>query len=1333
MKIKQNFNEQRVNYSIRTPNFYILIIVLVALTGLNASGQITLNAPNTKGTYKDPYSITLGPNFTADGANGAFVAMIEPGYLTPGSPANFISTWTPKMAIATAATLKAQENNSSNLNISTTFSDNLGRVIQTVSRAQSVNKTDMIQPYEYDNLGRQVNQYLPYSYSGNGAYRVNAVAEQAGFYQSGSTINPQSNSPASKAAFDNSLLNRPVEQGAVGDSWQLTGSSAPNSGHTIKFDYTGNNEIAITDVENTRIVVAYGVNINASGDRSLYVYGSTGYYAANDLHVKVIKDPNWTATDGRNGTHEIYTDEGGKDVLKRSFIKNPSGTLEIVSTYFVYDDLGNLCYILPQASNPDQLSSSNSVNISPSALNSVCYQYRYDERQRLIATLLPGKDWEYTVYNLLDQPVASQDGNQRLNKEWSVKKYDALGRTIISGTWNNDNRAITRDDLQASLNRETAFYENRISTGNGYSADAWPQNLSVFYTVDYFDDYNVPGAPSGFAYQPYSGNPSGYSNQVQGFPTISKTGLVSNLNAGLWTFNYYDSQGKLIQVQSANHLSGKDIYNNEYDFNGNVTKTIHQHSSSAGSLNITNKFTYDHQGRELQHFEQIANDPEVLMTQLTYNDLGQVIDRKLHQKSGNSKFIQSIDYRYNIHGALTSINDPSLTNNSTSNPDDVNSNDPDKFGMILKYEGADQAQYGTNIGSMQWAVGKPIGSSLTSPVLKYDYTYDKADRMVAAASSTGATKDGNFSENVFYDKMGNIKNLVRWAKLSAGKTQIDNLKYTYLNGNQVDEIDDDSGNNVYGFKDNGGGNSSKQAGEYAYDLAGNLSKDLNKGITSIIYNNFNLPASISWADGRAMTYDYDGTGEKLRRTYKVGTNVYVTDYIGEIQYEQGQIALLTTNEGIASKINGNPNYIYQYFLKDQVGNTRVVIQPVYPGETTADVIQVTNFYPYGMDYRSDDLNSLFSYTSGIQNKYLFNGKELQNGVETYDFGARNYDASTGRWNAPDPANQFTNESPYAALGNNPVLNTDPDGKILPVIAAVGIAALIGGTTNLVMNAIQGNVHSWSAGFSYFGVGAAAGASSLWNPLAGAGIMGAGNNLVTQVQENGWGNINGGQIAVSGATGVVTAWAGGQLSSAISPYISGYTSQIASPLIKGALVQGGSNAASGFVLGAGFTLLSGKGVDDAFSSGLSGAVNGFGTGVVSGSIGGYQYAKANNLGLWNGRSTLPPLEAARSAGISGENAVGITAPKIRIESITKTANYRIPEALTTATIEEVKNVKRLGLTNQIKDFHLYSQREGLKFIIYVRPTTVYQVGTTFTKPLQTLINKGTITIKPIPTK
>jgi len=262
---------------------------------------------------------------------------------------------------------------------------------------------------------------------------------------------------------------------------------------------------------------------------------------------------------------------------------------------------------------------------------------------------------------------------------------------------------------------------------------------------------------------------------------------------------------------------------------------------------------------------------------------------------------------------------------------------------------------------------------------------------------------------------------VGYPKTGSDYGLIDDLTYQYT-GNQLQKVDDANNpacqNN--GFSDNG----SFTNNEYLYDLNGNMIQDLNKEISNIDYTFTNLPEKVvlSTIEEEDIIYFwYDAAGQKLRKQTRTdGAIVATTDYDGSFIYENGFLQYILTDEGRIVYDHFNDTYQYQYFLKDHLGNTRILF------DENGTVLQDNSYYPFGMAI--DALCHSENFTP--DNNYLFNGKELQDdfGLEWYDYGARFYDPQIGRWHVVDPLSEmYLYQTPNAFCSNNPINRIDLTG------------------------------------------------------------------------------------------------------------------------------------------------------------------------------------------------------------------------------------------------------------------------------------------------------------------
>lgn len=874
---------------------------------------------------------------------------------------NYIISRTYKNGVASEA------NDVSKTTTQVQYLDGLGRPIQSVTVGQSPMGKDIITHQTYDAFGRESNQFLPFTDTNTGAtgaFRTNAATLQSTFYSSNipQLAAGDLGRPFQETTFESSPLNRVVAQLAPG-----------NKSNSSTVEYLVNK-----GTSGLLAVKRYDFQENAVLTQTVAL---VGYYPDDRLNmVKTIDEEGKVMLEAK--------DKEGKIVLKRALVDGST----YADTYYVYDDLGRLRAMLQ----PNYQTEANAGKYA--------FLYRYDNRGRLIEKQVPGAESVEMRYDQFDRLVLSRDGNQRANNKWSFTKYDAFNRTIMTGEI-PDNLAPTETALLSNVHHETL-----TGTGNvKYSLNVTlPSSISESHvlTVTYYDDYNSWGALS------YS-NPYGISNEtsLKGSITGVRTRVINSDNSYSSSFlvqtTYYDINYRPIQTAKElfSFTSGERILRTSTKYKHSVAAVVErereEQETEVGKVKIEKVYTYDQADEIMSVTHQIwLNDaarPQVTLSGMNYNELGQLSAKWLHSADGTS-FRRKTAYTYNIRGWQTE--------GKTQHKQEGQTNEQTQFGYQLAYETGAAKYTNGNIGSITWnhaAIGN-------LPVINgaYTFVYDGLNRLKSTGSAGGTNEGG-----IDYDLNGNIKLLKRW---KAGLL-IDDLNYDYPNGNRLNGIVDNSAN-ADGFKEAATGG----LGSYAYDANGNLTKDLNKGIQAekINYNLLNLIRRIE-IGSNSLDYYYDATGQKHRLIYTNSADATKNEdvrYAGSVEYQSTSIKRITTGEGqvifIPSSGGGGLGVeSYQYYLSDHLGNTRAVVT----GQ--GEILQRADYYAFGLTIEALDRSV---------NKYTYNGKELQPEVNLLDYGARMYGAAEGRFFTIDPlGDKFAFQTSFAYAGNSPVNLIDNDG------------------------------------------------------------------------------------------------------------------------------------------------------------------------------------------------------------------------------------------------------------------------------------------------------------------
>ena len=712
------------------------------------------------------------------------------------------------------------------------------------------------------------------------------------------------------------------------------------------------------------------------------------YLAPMDNSYSLKQDECYTAgtlsgvktTDEDGHTLIVFSDLLGQKILERRDGNN--------DTYYVYNDLGQLRYVL----SPDY------QNHGYKAI--LAYEYRYDERGRVIKKMLPGCEYIQYWYDKDDRLTFMQDANLRSHGKYRFMLYDNLNRLCVQGLCGSCNRSFTNGCECPTL---TCCKGSAGFLGTDYvlSQPGLIDNATL-EAVSYYDNYDF-----------LSGNGSG------SFPSLSassganatglKTGAIVQTSNGSYIYSaiYYDSKGLPIETRRAwnNYI---EISKNGYTFTDQPSISYYELQKDNETMiktTLANSYNTYNDKVETANLSVVSNTGIAKTKNIAvyqYDDLGRVENIKRSDTAGD------ITYAYNLRGWTTDITGKGFCE------------------KLYYTDGPGTPCYNGNISSQQWKADNE------TDMRGYKFSYDGLNRLTTAVYGERgdmSSNVGRYDEKITgYTANSAITGLQRNGKqnnLTYGL--VDDLDIT-LNGNQLSRIADKAVPMLYAgasdFKDN---TLSVTGAEYQYNGNGSLVSDANKGITKIEYDNMNNPRRIQFTNGNVTEYIYSVSGEKLRTIHRTAVaNITVpigstlpltkantlsvdsTDYIDNIIFHNGRPDKFLFNGGYCSS-TANYQPVYHYYTQDHLGNNRAVVNE------NGTLEQVTHYYPFGDVYGDTGLNA-------SAQQYKYNGKELDrmHGLDWYDYGARNYDAAVPQFTTIDRyCEKYYNISPYAYCGDNP--------------------------------------------------------------------------------------------------------------------------------------------------------------------------------------------------------------------------------------------------------------------------------------------------------------------------
>ncbi|WP_344921786.1 RHS repeat-associated core domain-containing protein [Plantactinospora mayteni] len=276
----------------------------------------------------------------------------------------------------------------------------------------------------------------------------------------------------------------------------------------------------------------------------------------------------------------------------------------------------------------------------------------------------------------------------------------------------------------------------------------------------------------------------------------------------------------------------------------------------------------------------------------------------------------------------------------------------------------------------------------------------------AAASATGLGGPAPYWHSWTFDKLGNRLSETRTSATGARTTS----SYAYT---AAGEAQPHALRSVTTATPTG-----SSVDEYDYDAAGNLTRRVRAGVGQTLEWDAEGRLAKVTENGKATSYLYDATGDRLIRRDPTGTTLYLGETQLTLQNTGGVTGLrYYTHDDRAVAMRSGQTGKVTWLASDHHGTAELSV------DESSQYVTRQRRDPYGGSRGPGDPN--------LAGDRGFVGGTNDPSTGLTHLGAREYDPTTGRFVSVDPEISYDDPQTlqgYAYANNSPVSFTDPDGR-----------------------------------------------------------------------------------------------------------------------------------------------------------------------------------------------------------------------------------------------------------------------------------------------------------------